>query len=651
MILIGVDTGGTFTDFVIFKNKTIHSFKLPSSPESPEKTILEGIKPYLNKDFILIHGTTVATNAFLENKMGKTALVTTKGFEDILRIGRQNRINLFSLAPQKAPEIIPDNLRFGIDERTLYSGKVKKSVNLQELIEIKAKLIKKNVRSVAFVFLHSYINGQNEIEASSDFHDDFHVTISSGIHPELREYERTVITVLNAALIPVMFNYINNLTRGINNGKLYITQSDGGLLPPEKVQSEPVYTLLSGPSGGITAARKVATDLKLNHLITFDMGGTSTDVSVIKGGRSVISKNLSLNGLPLGIPMIDIKTIGSGGGSIASVDSAGVLKVGPESAGADPGPACYGKSVFPTVTDAFVTNGIIRAENFLGGKMKIFPEKSYHAIGLIAKKLKKDINQTAEGIIQIAVSSIERALRSVTVEKGDDPREFTLMPFGGAGGLVAGMVAEKLNIKNIIFPSLPGVFSALGMIFAEIRKEFREPVLKDFTSDLFLELEEKYSSLEKKAFLYFNSQNKNKIVFKRIIEMKYRGQSNEIRIDYSNNIVREFHNKHKKLYTYNLDDKNIEISNVILIASKIVSEINPDINSQSKDPLMHKAVTLKVFSNGSFDNFGFFPRSSFSPGEIIPSPSIVFSDFSTIIIDKKYSAYIDKKGNLRMERK
>lgn len=654
MTLIGVDTGGTFTDFVVYENKRIRSFKLPSSPHSPEKTILEGLTPFLKNDFILIHGTTVATNAFLEDKMGKTAFITTKGFEDILQIGRQNRIDIFSLIPEKSPELIPPGLRFGIKERTLFSGEILQPVDSVEIKRLKTVLKKKGVKSAAVVFLHSYINSENEEKTASFLKNDFHTSVSSEIHPEFREYERAVITVLNAALIPVMFNYIEKLNRGIRNNTLYITQSNGGLLSPDRVKEEPVQTLLSGPSGGITAAKRVSYDLKLKNLITFDMGGTSTDVSVLKEGLESISKDLILNHLPLRIPMIDIKTIGAGGGSIAMVDSAGVLTVGPESAGADPGPACYGRSEIPTVTDAFVVTGIVRPENFLGGKMKIFPEKSREAITDISRKIGKDLNRTAEGIIQIAVSSIERALRSVTVEKGDDPRDFSLMPFGGAGGLVAGMVANRLSIKKIVFPLLPGVFSALGMIFAELRKEFSEPVLKPYSDEIFKELRKLYKKLENRAYEYFadhdNKYHIENLNIEKLVEIKYRGQSNELRVPFEEDMIEKFHKKHNKLYSYNLDNENAEISNIILVATAKISEEQPEIIFEEGKRISGSRKKEKIFFNGKYRDFLFIDRNSLKSDSKIPSPSVVFSNFSTIVIDESFNAFLDRRGNLIMEK-
>jgi len=653
MVLIGVDTGGTFTDFVIWDGGSLKSFKLPSTPGSPEKTVLKGIKPFLNEDFILIHGTTVATNAFLENKMGKTAFLATKGFEDILRIGRQNRRDIFSLYPEKQPELVPENLCFPVEERTLFTGKISIKPNKTSIEKINDTLKKGGVESVAVVLLHSYANIKNETSVKSFLDPEFHITISGEIHPEPREYERAVITVLNSALQPVMSDYMNRLGDSLQGKKLYITRSDGGLTTPEYVKVEPVYTLLSGPAGGIVAAKTVQRRNFGKNLITLDMGGTSTDVSVIRNGCESISKNMKMNNLPVHIPMIDIKTIGAGGGSIASVDSAGVLRVGPESAGAVPGPACYGKSDIPTISDAFVVNGIIQPEHFLGGKMKLFPSKSISAIKKISNLIGKNLNKTADGIIEIAASSITGALRAVTVEKGEDPRNFALLPFGGAGGLIAGIVAEKLDIKKIIFPSLSGLFSAYGMLFSKLKKEFSYPILSSVEGSDSDKIDKIFSELKSSAVKHFKEELRRDsgLFYDYLLELKYRGQENSIRVEYNDDFLKNYHDKHKKLFSYSLDDSLVEIENIILIASLNIFDTKPEIRHENKKTKRQNRLLKEVFYKGEKGNFTFIKRNSISPDDKIVSPSVICSDSSTIVIDKKYDAYMDRNKNIIMERK
>ena len=488
---IGVDTGGTFTDFVFFDNNTIQTLKVPSSPKNPVSSILSGLKSHPKKKFTMIYGTTIATNAFLQKKMAKTAFLCTKGFRHILHIGRQNRVNLFSLQVKKPPEIIPVSLCYGIDERTLKNGEIQKRPTESDIVKLCEKLKRKNVQSVGIVFIHSYKNPQNERVVAKIFRNyGFSVTASHEILPEYREYERSVVTILNSALKPIVADYIKNLDDVLDGNNFYIIHSNGGILSPERIINEPIKTIMSGPAGGVIAAKRIA-ELKNDlNLITFDMGGTSTDVSIIKKGELTISRDGNLEHLPIRIPMIDIATVGAGGGSIARIDRGGVLQVGPESAGADPGPACYGKSDLPTVTDAFVVNGAIYPELFLGGRMQIYPEKSFKSIEKIAKKLGKSIHQTAEGIILVSISSMERALRSISIEKGEDPKFYTLLPFGGAGGMVSTLLADKLGINRILIPPYQGVFSALGMLFANFQKEFTRSFLKMYSPEIKNELKE-----------------------------------------------------------------------------------------------------------------------------------------------------------------
>ena len=498
---IGIDTGGTFTDFVFFDKNRIKTFKLPSTPKNPVSSILQGLGPYLKEDFLMVYGTTIGTNSFLQKKMAKTAFFCTKGFKHTLHIGRQNRVNLFSLDVEKPPEIVPVSLCFGIDERTLKSGNIKKKPERSEITELCEELKRKKVESVSVVFLHSYINPENEKAVAEQLRKHgFHVTASFEILPEYREYERSIVTTLNSALKPVVANYIKNLQNSLRGNNFYIIQSSGGALSPERIIKEPIRTMMSGPAGGVIAARRIAGLKNYSNLITFDMGGTSTDVSIIKNGELTTTRDGNIENLPLRIPMIDIATVGAGGGSLARVDKGGILQVGPESAGAEPGPACYGKSDLPTVTDAFVVNGVIYPELFLGGKMKIFPQRSYKAIEKIAKKLGKTVNQTAEGIILVSISSMERALRSISVEKGEDPRFYTMLPFGGAGGMVSTLLADRLGIKKILVPPYQGVFSALGMLFANFQKEFTQSFFRMFNSKTEEELEKTFSEMDKIAF-------------------------------------------------------------------------------------------------------------------------------------------------------
>jgi N-methylhydantoinase A len=648
MKIIGVDTGGTFTDFVFSDGQKISTLKLPSTPKNPGSAILKGIEPHLEESFTLIHGTTVATNAFLQKKMGKSAFICTKGFEHLLHIGRQNRTNLFSLNPGKPTPIIPLSLCIGVEERTFKDGTIGISPDKEKILEICHSLKQKKVESVGILFLHSYKNPENESFVADIMREfGFHVTASHEIMPEYREYERAVVTILNTTLKPVVTNYINNLNQSLKGSHLYIIQSNGGVLSPQRIIDEPIRTIISGPAGGVIAAKRIAKQKHSPNLITLDMGGTSTDVSLIKNGEATLTRDGYAENLPIRIPMIDIQTVGAGGGSIARIDRGGVLQVGPESAGADPGPSCYGKSDLPTVTDAFVVTGAICPELFLDGKMKIYPERSIKSVRGIADKLGKSLHQAAEGIILISVSSMERALRSVTLEKGEDPRFYTLMPFGGAGGMVATLLADRLGITRILIPPYQGVLSALGMLEADFQKEFTQSFLKLYSSEVVEELDAIFSTLTKEAFQVLREEgfSKEDSEIQKFLEIRYKGQSFELTIPFKKDFITHFHQEHQTLYSYSLNDEHCEIVNLRVLALGKIPKLKLEKKEKSSGyPDIFS--TKRVFFNGEFQNFSFYRRNDFQPGNSLKSPCIIVSEDATIIVDKRFEASVDEFSNI-----
>lgn len=651
---IGVDTGGTFTDFVISDGKSLFIRKVPSTPADPGKAVIEGIKDCIEFSPIIVHGTTVATNAFLENKIAKTALIVTKGFEHILHIGRQNRLNLFSLRPEKPDSLIPLSLSFGVNERTLFNGKIEKPIKRDELIRIGRRLKKEKVSCIAILFLHSYANPENEKIAEEIFKEmNFKVTSSHSILPEYREYERGVITALNASLIPVMGDYISKLKDGLYNSKLFIMQSQGGFISPEIAMKKPVFTLLSGPSGGAIAASYIGNLTGFKKFITLDMGGTSTDVSLIDGDFKITKENY-LKGLPLRIPMIDIQTVGAGGGSIAIIDRGGALRVGPESAGADPGPACYGVSELPTVTDAFMVLGWMVPEHFLGGKMKIFPERSFRAVEKLAKIIGLDVYKTAEGIVKVASATMEKALRVVSIERGYDPRDFSLFAFGGAGGICAVILAERLGMKNVIVPNFQGVFSALGMILSDSVKELSLSFMKGIQETKKEELKKKFNELERKALELFKIEEieKGKIIFSRSLDMRYKGQSYELNIPYKKGFLEEFHRAHMKLYSHSYKDRDVEIVNLRLRGIGIVDKTEPP-SSETLHPSPDNAFysEREIYYGGDFLKAKVYLREKLFPGNIIKGPAIISSYDGTTFVPSGYNCFVDKYYNLLIGRK
>jgi N-methylhydantoinase A len=607
---------------------------------------MEGLSPYMDQDFELVHGTTVSTNAFLQKKMAGCAFLCTKGFEHILYIGRQNRTGLFSLEVKKPSPIVPLNLCFGIHERTLKDGTVTRQPTREEMIKIGEELKKRTVQSVGIVFLHSYRNPQNEKFAAQILRDfGFYVTASHEVMPEYREYERAVVTIINAALKPVIADYVVNLTEGVKGKKLSIIQSNGGILSPDRIINEPIRTIMSGPAGGVIAAQQIAGLTGEVNLVTLDMGGTSTDVSVIKKGEITLTRDGFLEHLPLRLPMIDIATVGAGGGSIARIDRGGVLQVGPESAGADPGPACYGKFEIATVTDAFVVMGAIIPEMFLGGKMKIYPKRSVRAIKKIAEKIGKNLFETAEGIIRVSVSSMERALRAVTLEKGEDPRFYTLLPFGGAGGLVAALLAERLGMKKILIPPYCGVLSALGMLVADFKKELVQSFLKIVSPGISDELDLIFSKMSGQAEQILTGEGVPAPRVLKYIDMRYKGQSYELTVPYTGDFLKAFHQAHHQLYSYSLYDEYCEIVNLRVLA--VGKSPGLKLEKRKKIPDEAKIFYRKeVYFNGKHQEFCIYRRFELMPGNRLIVPAIIAADDSTLIVPRGFEIDIDEYANI-----
>src|SRR5213593_1021549 len=448
---VGVDSGGTFTDFVIVRNGEVEIFKELSTPQEPEEAIMKGLARAGNSAASeVIHGSTVATNALLERKGARTALLTTEGFEDILVIGRQTRRELYNIFVTRPDPLVPAGLRMGVRERTLYDGSIATPLDQDHLQTLINRLRSENVESVAVSLLYSFANTEHENKVLCALEPlRLRVSLSSRILPEYREYERTSTTVINAYLAPLMSRYLTHLSERISNRALWVMQSNGGTVHAATAADAPVKTILSGPAGGVVGAFHVARASGYSRIITFDMGGTSTDVSLCDGEIKVTHEG-QVDGMPIGIPMMDIHTVGAGGGSIAQLDAGGALKVGPESAGADPGPICYGKGNRFTVTDANVILGRLLPRFFLGGTMPLAKERIEPALDMLGwTRQWRSVEELAQGIVDVVNNNMEQAIRLISVERGYDPREFTLFCFGGAGGLHATHLAEALGMRRV----------------------------------------------------------------------------------------------------------------------------------------------------------------------------------------------------------
>lgn len=643
-IQIGIDTGGTFTDFVFFDGKSIKIHKLPSTPKDPSQAIISGINEILMEsrvDFDIVHGTTVATNALLERKGARVALVTTKGFEDVIKIGRQNRGELYDVFWEAPIPLVPAELRFGISERTSFEGEILNRVKKSDVLALVSKLKKHDVEGIAICFLHSYANSENELKVEKYLSSlDIPISTSSKILPEFREFERTSTIVANSYLLPKVKSYMDTLSKRLPSADISVMQSSGGVMSPDQAAKEPVRIILSGPAGGVVGAVKLAQLCGYENIITYDMGGTSTDVALCENGPKFTTET-SIDGIPLKVPMIDITTIGAGGGSIARVDSGGALKVGPESAGADPGPACYGNGKEPTVTDANLVLGRIKPDSFLGGRMKLHPNKSLSAIRKLSRRLKLSVEEVAEGIIKVANANMERALRVISIGKGYDPREFALLSFGGAGGLHACELARAMEIKTIIFPYEPGVLSALGMLTADTFKDYSLTVFLDQRAATIDVLEKRFSTLKDKAEIEFPS---HKLTYKLFLDLRYKRQSHEITVPYSKNFVTAFHRDHKKMYGYSKPKSKIEV--VTLRLRAIAKKRELEIPCIQNDGTKIKPSKEKIVFGGKSISLKVYERKHFYSGYKFKGPALVLEQTSTILIPPGYKCHVDDWGNI-----
>jgi len=652
-VRIGIDTGGTFTDFVIYSAGKIHIKKLLSTSQNPALAIIKGIAEYENRqhELLIIHGTTVATNALLEKSGTKIAFLTTRGFEDILHIGRQTRKHLYSLKGEEIIPLLPVDRCFGLHERVTAQGNKLQGISPEELQNTLKHLHRHKVEAVAVSLINSYANPVNEKNITRQLKKaGFQVSASSEILPEYREYERATVTAVNAYLLPVISCYLNSLEKKLTDAELRIMQSNEGYISPLTAKNEPIRTALSGPAGGVVAAFHIARAAGYNNIITFDMGGTSSDVSLVDG-RIRRTNESFIGEFPIRLPIIDIHTVGAGGGSIAFLDRGGSLRVGPQSAGSDPGPACYGSGFNPTVTDANLVLGRLVPDFFLGGKMKIFPDRSRQAIGKLAHKMNKSIVQAAAGIIQIANANMEKALRVISIERGIDPRSYTLLSFGGAGGLHAVEMAANLNLPHVLVPKNAGVLSALGLLMADSIKDYSRSILKTSDKITAAKLDQFFSDLSHKGMrdMIKEGFRETDIKLQYFLDLRYMGQSYEITIPYrtGKDYLREFHRTHKQLYSYFHTHQKVEIVNIrvrAVGASKKIRLKKHVLENTNADPALHSNQDL--YFNQIKYSAPVYVRSRLSPGNKIKGPALVADLESTTLLPPGYNLSVDPYLNL-----
>ena len=628
---IGVDAGGTFTDFVVLRDSgAVESFKLRSNPHAPARVILAGIERAAAGAAEVVHGSTVATNALLERKGARTAFVTTENFEDLIHIGRQNRAQLYNLTPAPRRRLVPRNLCFGVPERVYYDGTVARRPSQGALQRLRERLRRAGVRSVAVCLLHSYQNPCNEVETGAALAGAFYLTCSHEVCPEFREYERASTTVINSYVGPLMDAYLERLERVLGH-QVSILQSNGGFMTAAEARRHTVRTIISGPAGGAIGALSVAQASGFRRILGFDMGGTSTDVSLCDGAPRETTEAY-IDGFPVHVPMLDIHTVGAGGGSLARIDPGGLLRVGPESAGADPGPACYGRGTQPTVTDAHVVLGRIAADQFLGGEMRIEPERAAAAVGQVASALGLGLPAAAAGILKVASASMQRAIRVVSVERGYDPRDFALVAFGGCGGLHACEIAEELGMGTVIVPYHAGALSALGMLLADRVRDYASAVLG--RSDA----AQRLAQLEARA-----AEELPGAKLERYADIRYAGQSYELTVPWDpRDPARPFHKEHHQIYGYADSGRPVEIVTVRLRARSPVAK--PSLRVARKGPAP-KPAQRKVWLAGRWRTIPALARES-APGRAARGPALVLDYGATTLVPPGWTFRIDRAASL-----
>jgi N-methylhydantoinase A len=655
MLVLGVDTGGTFTDFVLQSDDGLKIYKLPSTPDDPSRAILQGLEHFFGQEIPdnleIIHGSTVATNAFLERKGARTLLVTTYGFEDLLFIGRQNRPRLYDFNVTRPVDIVPRTMVTGIKERILCDGSVRKAMGPSIGRRLRHMCRNKHVESVAVCLLHSYANDEHETRIRDELASTgIPVTISSDILPEFREYERLTTTLINAYLGPVISSYIKRLWERLKLKKLYIQQSNGGILPADAIERRAIATILSGPAGGVHGAHQLAGEMGIEKIITFDMGGTSTDVSLCDGSP-ILTRDHQIDGYPIRIEVMDIHTVGAGGGSLAHVDAGGLLKVGPESAGARPGPVCYGKGGrHITVTDANLFLGRLLPDRFMGGAIQLQQQRVDVAMSELARQLHLDPVTAALGIIRIVNASMAKAIRAVSLEKGHDPAEFRLFAFGGASGLHCCELARELSIKKIVIPARAGILSAQGMVFAEPRLDYMQSLFlagEELSSPLLVESFQKLveKGLDESRNICSDATGPD-IAISRSLNLRYKGQSYELSIPYSENFIALFHQAHELNFGYSLPDTPLEL--VSIQCSITVRRTKHQLPRKGVVPLkeIHPAAEKYVYLGERPEKISVFTRSDILPGQNISGPALVIDNYTTVLVPSSFELGVDSLYNI-----
>ena len=663
MYRVSADIGGTFTDIVVddTENNSIKTIKVLSTPENPANAVFNGLNSNLeieNIDFI-VHGTTVGLNAFLERKGSRVLLIMTKGVSDTYTIARGDRKELYNVRYTKPGTLVPRKDVFEVEERTMWDGSIKTKLNEDDLSNIAEIINKEDIKAVSICFLHSYVNPQHEIQSrnylSKLIKEDVVISLSHEIAREWREYERASTAVMNSYIGPVTNNYLKSLQKqleGSNYKKpLYIMQSNGGVIRAESALEQPVKTLLSGPVGGTIGGQALSKLIKRPNLICVDMGGTSFDMSLIINGKPSVTNETEQEFIPLLIPLVDIHTIGAGGGSVAWLENE-ALRVGPRSAGANPGPACYGKGgQEPTVTDANLYLGRLGKESKLGGWMDLDLNASESVLKSLSEKLNISSTELAEGILSIINAKMADAIRTITVKEGIDPREFSLVAFGGAGSMHAVWLAEELEINEIIVPNDPGTFSAWGMLQTDIRRDLTVNFYQNFQSLEKEKLLQNFNKLKDEAIALLKSENvnENDMSFSLTADMRYIGQEYYVNVDISepfdlNEINNNFHKTYEKQYGHSTPEGPSEFINLRLIATGKIKKTD-SVKSIENDETIKDSKRKIIFNQKEYET-KIYARHNIRVNESFDGPAVIEESTATTVIPPNYAIIKDEFGNI-----
>ena len=682
---VGVDAGGTFTDLCIFDESDgrVAVWKVASTPDDPSRGIVAGVEEALRRASpngaarpatsvsYFGHGTTVATNALIQHRGVKTGLVTTAGFRDLLEIGRQKRPHLYDFFADKPPTLVPRDLRIEVPERVRHTGAIETPLDEAAVRAAAQRLREAGVAAAAIAFLYSFVRPEHEQAAKRILQDELpeaFICASHEIAPEFREFERLSTAVVNAYLGPVMKRYIERLGARLADLGMtvapHMTQSNGGVIGFATAAAMPVRTILSGPSTGVVGAQAVGTAAGFSDLITFDMGGTSTDVALLKDGAARLASEATVHGYPLKAPMLDIHTVGAGGGSIAYVDAGRLLKVGPRSAGADPGPVCYARGATePTVTDANVVLQTLNPTHLLGGRMAVRQDLARDTIGRLAQQLGLSLMQTAQGIVSVVTANMARAIRVISVQRGHDPRDYTLVAFGGAGPLHAARLARELDIARILVPPSPGILCAMGLLLTDLRADFATTRLLPLTPDSVREIAAAFAALDARAAAWFAQENiaADRRRLARTVDMRYAGQNYELAVPLPEGpitartldlLAEGFAAAHQRMYGFLAEEEPLQLVTFRVEATGLVAKATlaqEPMNGADASGAIRARRDVWIAEEERSLPCPIYDRDLLKPGNRLPGPAIVEQMDATTLVLPGMTARVDQYLNLIVE--